>query len=1331
MLTSKWHLYRMGLVDFWYYVDEEFLFEKGHMLLRGSNGSGKSVTMQSFIPLLLDGNKSSERLDSFGTRSRKIENYLLEEDDERDDRIGYLYLEFKREDADIYKTIGMGLHARRNKPVDAWYFVIEDNRRIRYDIELMENNLAITKQVLKRRIGSQFIDGQKEYMDRVNHALFHFPTRNEYREAINLLMQLRSPKLSNALKPTMINEILSNSLQPLSEDDLRPMSEAISNMDEIKDQLDGLKQSFAAAKSIAAVYEEYNYASLDKKASAYLKQLQVEQNINADYQRLTHHKQANEQSLKAQQKKAAELRMEQDVLQQEQNSLLKQDVLQLVEEVKQHKKELDEQRNHLQQKQRREAEKDNQRIDAKRDFDTYENKKLSHEFQVQKIFHQMDEMQEIMQFEEHRSLQVEVMEHLEQAYDFSYTQKRIREELKQLQGGLGIFQKISNEQDALIRLKEQLESYQVKIEQNEVDQKSYQEQFVSLQEEYKESFAIWNKENQYLKLSHQQLLNIMESIQNFADSNTYRDIDELIRQEYMKRYKMLSKKQSEQQHLQEMVEQQISEFSQELLKWQQLQDPTPEIDESTRKARNYLQEQGIEYRPFYEVLNFSSHCSADIKNKIEEKLQRMGLLNSLLVHIKHQAQVMRLPKGMAEQFLFINQNPGILQVREISEDKELLSFFHHLGIADNRVQFSEYGYQNGILSGIISRDTMARFIGKEARERYREEKITELNTQLTSFQNEKHKILSALDQYQLQEEKLKAEYRCYRSKDDLESAKSDLERVSSQLNELFRQLGEQEKNVKKQQQDIQTLYLSATAIADHLGVYATKEAFEERSDAFRKYEESLHELKSEHQQYQSAFMMCNSASKRLMDAELDLDEIRYEITETEANIEKQQQLLQVKEQQVVEQGYEDVKQRIDEIVERLQMIPNQISDTDQRIGKLHEAIKNGDAELLEKEHMQIEMQAATKHIYNGYLDEAKLGYVIQEDREFDHVADVHAKIASRYPSLKGKESLGNELQTKFYQHRGYLQEYNLSLLTVFEAEDEGLARLDIKARYKGVSINFLMLLENLQRDIEKQSILLEDSDRTLIEDILVNTISRKVRTHIQNSKHWVEVMNRYMNAMDTSSGLKLSLQWRSHKAENDEELSSEHLVKLLEKDVRILKDSDRQMLSSHFRSKINKARKMMERQDNHDSFHTIMKTIMDYRTWFDFRILYEKAGEKKKELTNTAFYAFSGGEKAMSMYVPLFSAVAAKFEGADEDAPLLIALDEAFAGVDEKNIMNMFALIDAFQFDYIMNSQVLWGDYPSVNALAIYELFRPENAHYVTIISYLWNGHQKSMVDRG
>lgn len=65
-MNSEWQIHRIGLLDFWYYDEQEFEFLDGRMLLRGANGSGKSVTMQSFIPLLLDGNMRPERLIPLG-----------------------------------------------------------------------------------------------------------------------------------------------------------------------------------------------------------------------------------------------------------------------------------------------------------------------------------------------------------------------------------------------------------------------------------------------------------------------------------------------------------------------------------------------------------------------------------------------------------------------------------------------------------------------------------------------------------------------------------------------------------------------------------------------------------------------------------------------------------------------------------------------------------------------------------------------------------------------------------------------------------------------------------------------------------------------------------------------------------------------------------------------------------------------------------------------------------------------------------------------------------------------------------------------------------------
>lgn len=89
--------------------------------------------------------------------------------------------------------------------------------------------------------------------------------------------------------------------------------------------------------------------------------------------------------------------------------------------------------------------------------------------------------------------------------------------------------------------------------------------------------------------------------------------------------------------------------------------------------------------------------------------------------------------------------------------------------------------------------------------------------------------------------------------------------------------------------------------------------------------------------------------------------------------------------------------------------------------------------------------------------------------------------------------------------------------------------------------------------------------------------------------------------------------------------------------------------------------------------------------------------------------------------------VVAKYAGARGDAPRMISLDEAFAGVDEMNIRDMFRLMVEFDFNFMINSQILWGDYETVPALAIYQLVRPENAKFVTVIRYTWNGRGRQM----
>ena len=184
----------------------------------------------------------------------------------------------------------------------------------------------------------------------------------------------------------------------------------------------------------------------------------------------------------------------------------------------------------------------------------------------------------------------------------------------------------------------------------------------------------------------------------------------------------------------------------------------------------------------------------------------------------------------------------------------------------------------------------------------------------------------------------------------------------------------------------------------------------------------------------------------------------------------------------------------------------------------------------------------------------------------------------------------------------------------------------------------------------------------------------------------------------------------------------------------LMKEEDMKKREEHFAHRIRRAREAAEAQEKDaEAFQASVREQLDYRRWFRFRLHYDKGEQvKHKELTDKAFFRFSGGEKAMAMYVPLFSAAYSRYMDAGSDAPRLITLGEAFAGVDEQNMRDMFRLVEQMGFNYIMNSQAIWGDYDVVPSLNIYELLRPLNANYVSLLPYHWNGRERSvMVEAG
>lgn len=403
-MNSRWQANKIGLINFWYYDEQEFPFVKGRMLLRGSNGSGKSVTMQSVVPLLLDGNMSPERLDPFGSRDRKMNSYLLEEDDGREERTGYLYLEFKRQDSETYLTIGMGIRARRGKNLDKWYFSLSDGRRVGKDFFLYKEageKVTLSKKELENRIGNggRVIDRQADYMEYVNRQIFGFETAEEYKEMVDLLIQLRTPKLSKDFKPSVINEILSDSLQPLSDDDLRPMSEAIENMDAMNMNLKSRKEAKQAAEKIQAVFTKYNQKLLYEKAERYEQAKCRLESARADKKEQERKLAECRQKIEELKNEHQELDAKRESLEKERESLNKSNAVALKRREAELVTELEKQQKNLREKQRSLDSKQEQYQDAQNQIKVEEDRKYEKEKELEELIDEMQDEADTMSFE--------------------------------------------------------------------------------------------------------------------------------------------------------------------------------------------------------------------------------------------------------------------------------------------------------------------------------------------------------------------------------------------------------------------------------------------------------------------------------------------------------------------------------------------------------------------------------------------------------------------------------------------------------------------------------------------------------------------------------------------------------------------------------------------------------------------------------------------------------------------------------------------------------------------------------------------------------------------
>lgn len=1360
---ARWRMSRVGLFNFWYYEDQEIELQDGRLILRGANGSGKSVTMQSFLPLVLDGDKRPHRLDPFGSKDRRIDYYLLGETESgKQDVTGYLWMEFGHPDKQLYRTIGIGLRARRGAAqVGFWGFVLEDGRRIGRDFWLYDRaewvetgtKVPLGRRDLAEQIGSggQVVQEQAAYRDLVNKTLFGFAEVENYQDLLQLLVQLRSPKLSKDFKPTSMYEILTSALPPLHDDDLRPLSEVLEDMDQIADRLDELRLHRRDMAKLQEQYDRYNRFQLYlhagrllDKSEQYEKQAKLVRDTEREHAQAELEKATAEQAQQELGRRIAELQAELELLDQH-------EAIEKQREYESLQQQLSDKQKYAEQTDARILQ-NRYRLDKQRDERDAAARKLEQLSGEQaELLGELDGIAKDIEFAEHHVYHRQWMNgYPEEGHWREPWRRDLKRHGEALEAALAIARSEREAHRAVQEAERQLGEASKVREQAEWERVKREETLESEKDAYRKTFLEWRGGLKVLRVPDEAVRAILSALREYGpqrqDTETFRrPVAEL---EAAQRGQLLERR-SEWLERRRQLREQAERLAEEKRAWETSREPEPKRMEARSRSRvNRSAGQGA---PLYAVCDFQPHLTETERARLEEALERAGLLDAW---IASDGRIGKL--GADEEEVWLVPSPHVIGytladvlVPVVPEDsgmkpelvdEALRSILWEEGDAagvmpDGLAAVGASGqYRLGPLFGKTAAKPRAEYIGRETRKRTRLLEIARLQAELDKLHEEIADCDRQLAALEEQTEQLKEESRSMPESVGVKQALEGLLMAQFRLETLVQEENRIQERVREKTSGWRELQLKLVEATSCWTRLKREQDLQDACARIREYEQALLELYS----VWSRYVETDNRLRQIKSQVQELEELLEADLELFAELEEDRRILAVQVQklkQLMEElGIADlVRQKETLKAERTRLFAerDRVTETLKKADRTESALAERLRGLRER---LSEWEQAYREALADWHEEMKRG-LVREWTEFyqpelpeGQIAKLCREIRSRYDSAfagRNPETAANTLLEHFNGVRLALTDYVLETIV-----DERSGRVLIYSmRDRRSPHPPHVVLEELDQLEQDQSQLLSEKDRELYEEIILRSVGKAIRNKIHRAEQWVKRMNRLMEERRTSSGLRLKLEWIPRAAQNERQLGTERLVELLKRDAHRLHDEEIDQIIAHFRSHISYAKQ--EASEEKASLRKYLYELLDYRNWFQFELKYAKGEQSAyRPLTDSRFNVLSGGEKAMAMYIPLFAATYSRYSDGRPDAPRIISLDEAFAGVDEENVRDLFKLLTEMDFDYIMTSQVLWGCYDTVPKLAIYEIHRPKDADWVALFHYRWNGKYKEFIDQ-
>lgn len=1286
-------------------------------------------------------------------------------------------------------TIGISLAGNVNSSdrIRPLRFVITDGSRFGHELHMVDaKDVALDHPGFKRMLGGSGIvaDTKEEYQTLVARYLFGISDLREFQNIINMMLVLRKPNLGSELNFSRVHDYLKQSLRKIPDEITRRVTGTIERIDSIQSQVEHLQDAHDSAARLDNAAQKLAVAGARKAALTFSKARGSEIAAQGQVTRLQNELNSAESERSTAQARLDELTTEADEVAGQIAALEASEGMQLAERLAQVREisqiaavQLEQQNEQLRiaqggvqanQVRRERLRNDWQRLHTQSLVMLQTLQKMATEraewplaaAQLEEAARQVGGLS--LEAAEAPSLPVAL-----EALAGTSSQERVAhllqlEELHQQREAKATEERVARERE-----NEKLAEYDAARQRKE----KAQARVTAAREELVNRLQQLYRQGQWVaELPEYKLAGVVSAALG-ANLTDYRNSLENFGRDLERAAQGLSDEQTRLRQRQGVQQQQWSDLQNRYQQKLAEPDLVPLRTERRQEARSQLANKGIAAWPLYALIDFKPEVGPERAGQIERMLEEAGLLDALVVRPDQTdaADTLLQSHGLSDCRLLANPadieqtlynwlafDPAslegeiaeawrftvelILRSVALSPDKVASYGLSPDGAAShNYVSLANDGHwQHGLLWGQAGSGAAKGFIGTANRRRLRRQELDALQTELEAGRVELTKLEEQIRENLGQQRSLENE------RDLLEELARAAEVVAAELErdrvEVERDRAEKVLNeTQARVRDLrQTLHQLTTRILqdsqdvpgaanDLRRLRQLLEATRELSSHCALLVQSLHGLAERWPEYREVQTNLESSRRSEQLASKLQAESQTRYTQAQAELDELERTLQSEDLQ-------KLTERLGWLRQRRQELPNLKSDAlversraEERARNLSENLGQARQTLEEAQQSRQSAQTTFKLRLAAYpsprLTEARL---LAERDDFVKAAARLLTSSANTPVTADQEQLDeersrafNHLNLEFNQERATLAEYGPEL------DDEGRVTFIVENRVEPPE-----LLQLLTQQIDIQKALLDNEERALFENFLLQEMAEAIRYHIIQTEQWVRSINTLLADLPMV-GEHYSLEWKPV-LENESgfldglgsHIARQH--KLLRKPAQNLSSEETEILQDAFRQEIVNLR-LRQKEEPGLNFMDALVQIFDYREWFQFSIFITPTGGTRIRLTDRNAGSRSGAEQLFALYVPLFAALAALYDSAAAPGcPRLLALDEAFDKASVANTQRIMEFLVLQNFQWMMTGPQISGTGSGIPASAEYQMMHEKGTLVATAVPFFWIGGQEA-----